>query len=367
MNDIELERDLKEYKSGNIELVEIFKKLPDEKERLFEVYIVKIIVETEYIENKLLKILEENKLDSKVFYSAFFGICTYYRRKKDTSKYGETLEKYKYYFDQNPTYSYLKAMFLMQRSGHENIKEAIILSKKSIVDVPNNVGIIHCYAEIIAEAFEEGVLDIKSNTDELEKAKLLLQDALKENSDYAKFHCTYGRLLALSGDYQEAKQEILIAIDKEDSSKKDYSLRIGEYQRYLIQITSKNYADKTTYEFEVYSKRMEERTEEIRDSIARSEKEVESKIQGSLTKNLEFLGFFAALVSFIIASVQILTKLSFQEAFQLILELGGMLMLVLSSFGIILNNNKHIKSNVVVFLMGIITIALALIMNKLSF
>ncbi|MBK5241698.1 hypothetical protein [Clostridium sp.] len=367
MNNTDLGRALQEYKGRMINLQEFFKRLPDEKERLFEVYIVYVILETESIEDKLLEILKEYQDSSNIFYTAFYCLCTYYRRRKDTSKYGETLEQYKYVFYENPTYSYLKAMFLMQRGREEDIKEAIVLSRKSIKDVPHNVGIIHCFTEIIAEAFEDGVLEVKSNLVELEQATQLLQDVLKETSDYAKFYCTYGRLLALSGEYKKAKQEILFAIDKENSSRTDYSIRIGEYQRYLIQITSKNYADKSFLEFENYRKKMEDFNKDIRESMVKSEKEVQGKIQDSLNKNLEFLGFFTALISFIIASVQILIKSNFQDAFLLILELGGMIMLVLSSFGIILNGNRYIKRSIVIFIMGITCIVLAFCIHILIY
>ena len=366
MNSTELVKAFEDYKTKKIDLLEFLRRLPNEKERLYEIYIVYLILETTTIEKELLKILERNKADSKVFYNAFYCICTYYRRRKDTSKYGEMLAQYKYCFYENPTYSYLNAMFLMQRGRDGDIEEAIILSGKSIKNVPNNVGIIHCYTEIIAEAFEQGVLNVQSNNVELNQATQLLQSVLKETSNYAKFYCTYGRLLAIDGDYKGAKCEVLNAIDKEDSSRSDYSLRIGEYQKYLIEITSKNYSDKAILKFQNYSDKMDGLNKEIRDSMVQSEKEIQSNIKDSLNKNLEFLGFFTALISFIIASVQILTKSNFQDAFQLILELGGMIMLVLSSFGIILNGNKYIKRSIVVFIMGIITILLALCIHKFT-
>lgn len=366
-----------EYKSGKIELLEFLKRLPDEKERIFEVFLVKVILETEAVEAKLTVILEDNQINKEVRYSAFYCLCTYYRRRKDTSKYGDLLERYKYSFSTNPTYSYLKSMFLMQHGKEADIKEAIILARKAIREVPNNVGINHCYGEIIAEAFEEGVLNIERHKTELDNALLLLQDIINETSEYAKFYCTYGRLLAVDGRYKEAKEEILIAIDKEDSNRSDYPLRIGEYQRYLIQTTSKSYSDKAFAEFQNYIGKMEGWNSEVRESMAKSEKDIQesmmkserkiqSNIQGSLNRNLEFLGFFAALVSFIIASVQLLTKASFQEAFVLILELGGVLIIVLSGFGIILNGNKYIKRNIVAFLMGIICISIAFCIHKLG-
>jgi tetratricopeptide (TPR) repeat protein len=360
LNSNELTMSFTEYKNKSIDLIEFLKKLPDETERIFEIYIVHVISETPEIEHELLKILESNQTSSKVSYNAFYCLCTYYRRRKDTSKYGELLELYKYLFSQNPTFNYLKSMFLMQRGKESDINEAIILSRKAIKDVPNNVGISHCYAEIIAEAFEESVLDLESDKIELDYAIELVQDILKETSDYAKFYCTYGRLLALAGRYKEAKAEILIAIDKENSSKNDYALRIGEYQRYLIQITSKSYSEKALHEFESYTTKMDAWNNEMKDSIEKSEEKIQNNIQSALNRNLEFLGFFAALVSFIIASVQLLTKASFQEAFKLILELGGMNIIVLSSFGIILHGNKYIKRSIVVFIMGITCIIVSL-------
>lgn len=364
MNSNTLNKVIEDYKDKKINLFEFLGKLPDEKERLFETAIVHLILETDSIENQLSQILENEKENLKIRYNAFFGLCTYYRRRKDTSKYGELLERYKYSFSENPTYNYLKSMFLMQHGRDEDIEEAIILAGKAIRDIPNNVGISHCYSEIIAEAFEEGVLDIERNRTELDHATSILKNVLKETSDYAKFYCTYGRLLAADGKYKDAKKEILTAIDKEDSSRNDYALRIGDYEKYLIQITAKSYSDKAMLEFDGYIKKMDGWSRDVKESMIKSEENMHSSIQGSLNRNLEFLGFFAALVSFTIASVQILTKTSFKEAFELILELGGVLIIVMGSFGIILNGNKYIKRSIVVFIMGIICIALAIVVYK---
>lgn len=360
MNCINLETAFGEYKIGKMSLIQFLRILPDEKERAFEEWMVRLISETMSIEKDLIKILEENQESLKVLYNAFYCICTYYRKEKNIIKYKEILVRYEYCFAENPTYSYLKAMYLMQRGTEADIKAAIKLSQKSMEYIPDNVGIIHCYTEVVAKAFEENILNLKNNKPKLNEAKkLLLSKVLRETYDYAKFHCTYGRLLGISGNYIEAAKEIISAIDKEISDGNYYSLRMAEYQRYLIQVTSKNY-EKAILQFEDYNSNMDRWNREMGANIANS---IE-KVQGALNKNLESLGFFAALVSFIIASVQILTNLNFEDAFELILALGGTMMIVLSGFGIILNGCMYIKRSKAVFGMGVITITLALVIHK---
>lgn len=365
-----LEDALIKYEGREIGLKEFFDSLPDEKERLFETKIVDVIGLCSDIEKETLRILEDGRNSDKVMYGAFYCLCTYYRRNKDTSLYGKTIDRFRYRFAKNATFEYLRAMYLMQNGKDTDIIEAISLCEGVINKIPGNIGILHLYSELIAEAFEGGIFNLKDHETNLVKALETIEEALKIDGEYGKFHCTYGRLLAQKGLFKEAKRQILYAVDKENSKRKDYSLRVGEYYRFLIQITTMSFTKSMTQEIEDYKKHVNTSEEELRKAIEssqehinnnliKSESKLKDKIQSSLNKNLEFLGFFAALVSFIIASVQIAGKESFYEAIGLMMGLGGVLMLVLGAFGITLHGNEYIKRTVTVFIMGVVTIALA--------
>lgn len=335
-----------QHNTGESSIVDVLKLLPSCNERQFEKLIVELISKNDAIEYEVKKELENDEIEHEVAYKAFFLLCTIYRRRKDISLYGEMFKKWGYNFENEDTYGFLKAMYLVQTGVANNIKQAAEQCMKSLRKIQDNVGIKHCFCEIIAEGFEEKVFNFDNDTDKkrFEEAYNIIYDVMYNNEqDYAKFYCTYGRILALNGDFQEAKIQLRRAIDKEDSSKRDYSLRIGEYTKHLMMISSN------------------QQTKEIDDNIKKCSAEINKfseKIDDSLIKNLEFLGFFAGLVSFIIASVQIIAAQNLNDGIKLILVLGGVLMMVISSFSIILNGKRGQIRSIIVFLMGLITIVL---------
>jgi hypothetical protein len=63
----------------------------------------------------------------------------------------------------------------------------------------------------------------------------------------------------------------------------------------------------------------------------------------------------------LLGSIQVLNNQSFIDAIRLILVLCGGLLLVLGEFGIILNGNKNIKRNIVVWILGASLIIFAIL------
>jgi len=158
--------------------------------------------------------------------------------------------------------------------------------------------VLHNYAETIATAMEEEVIQDSAHIDDaIDHIKKSISLAPK----YAKYYCTYGRLLALKSQIAKGLQLIRKAIDLEDSQKSDYAIRIGDYQAYHSKLIFMQHT----------------------------------------TRNLEFLGFFAALVSFIIASIQILGKQPFEEATQLIIVLNGCLLCAFAGFFALIHEKNY--------------------------
>ena len=73
--------------------------------------------------------------------------------------------------------------------------------------------------------FESDQMDAAASEREmwLEKATAQINIAVQENPEYAKFYATKGRIYALQGLYDEAILLVKLAIEKEDSSRKDYA------------------------------------------------------------------------------------------------------------------------------------------------
>lgn len=340
MNEIHSEKLIVQNK-----LAAFFEALPDEKTRPHETEIVRLI-DADNIsflkgtdQNGLIKLLV-NIIDNiggdysdKVSYSAFFALCTIFRRNLDWTEYKKSIYKYEERFKNQISFGHLKAMYLVEDGF---IKDAIVESKKSISGFKDNIGFLHNFAINVAIGFEEEVLK-ESDANLLNEALAYAEAVIEKDDTYAKFFATYGRLLAVNGNYNEAIYNIRKAIDKERSGRKDYAIRIGDYQVHLIRIKSNRMLNIHQAE------------------ISKASAEMENlKI-----KNLEFLGFFAALVSFTIGSVQILNGQNFNDAASLILILCGSLLLVFGGLGIVLNGKKYYWRSIASWVLGLIIILIA--------
>lgn len=354
-----LEAKLKDYLDKKLSLEEFFNSLPEDTKRIYEIYVAKLVASKEITINRLKEIIKSNELSHKVRYSAFFALCTMYRRNKEYTLYGQILREYYELFKDFSSYYHLKAMYLVEVvQNEEDMRYAIEVADGAIISAPDNTGFLHSYAITVANAFEQSYMSIKNNSDKelLDKALMYVNKAIDLEPDYAKFYSTRGRLKGINSLYKEAKAEINKALDMEDSSKDGYGIRIGDYQKHLLNINFKENVDSISKTFNSY----ENKIEELEKQVCKAYDELES----SKTRNLEFLGFFAALISFTIGSVQILSNQSFMDAARLILILGGSLLLVLGGFGIILNGNKELKRSVIVWVLGILIITISLLSIK---
>lgn len=134
---------------------------------------------------------------------------------------------------------------------------------------PDQKGYINHYGEVVANFYSSKLesLFVPYNQDELDRLKVnesaidatllkslhehdLMYDTeilialqkvseiAKDDNTYAKFHLTYGRLLALAGDIGKAKEQFTSAIDKEEegASRKANVARDEDYLREAITI-----------------------------------------------------------------------------------------------------------------------------------
>jgi hypothetical protein len=334
-----LDLKLDDYKKGQIELVDFLELLPDDKDRAFELYLTKIVEEIPDIYNQLINVLSQSdSLHEKMVFSAFYGLCIYYRRMKEFTKLDNLMSKFEVRFESKPMYNHISALSLKSKGGNENIEQAIDKAKMSADLVEDNAGVFHNYADVIATAMEEEViLEPVHINDAIAYVKKSIALAPK----YAKYYCTYGRLLALKGQIAKGLQLIKKAIDLEDSKKNDYAIRIGDYQAYRSRLI-----------FMLYTSRLQIKIDKFETKIKSTKDEVSNLVHSSMIKNLEFLGFFAALVSFIIASIQILSKQPFEKATQLIIVLNGCLLCAFAGFFALINAQKYFFRILIVFLLG---------------
>ncbi|SFB19930.1 MULTISPECIES: hypothetical protein [unclassified Bacillus (in: firmicutes)] len=298
--------------------------LPDYKEREYEVRLTNLSLELsvldfkdlrEWLNNKYLQIDNE---DEKLF-AVFNVLCSYSRRKKDTSVFKQVVEESGSRFVGYPLYPHILSL-LYKEMGE--LERSIQSAKEATIELNNQVGVLHNYAEAIVHARENNL----AISDEQIKEAFEIINRVTGRLDpfYAKFHCTRGRILAQLGQYTEAKKAILKAIDEEESSKSDYSIRINDYQYHLIRIQTSE-----------FNKSFHGKLESTEKSLENQKKDIEKSMQNLKTENLQMLGFFVAIISFTIGSLNILEGKKFLESGLLILILMGSTVLAYIGFGML--------------------------------
>lgn len=316
-------------------------------ERSYETELVKNIVNNFDIPlTDLEEQIDKKNLDISIRYAIFFYLCTKHRRNKDYGKYSELIDKFKNEFKNYKSVAHLEAMYLTEvLDGREETILAIKLSEEAIECAPQNCGFLHCYTVIIAEGFENDYLNHQEDKHFLDKACKYIKKAIELAPDYPKFYATQGRLLAIGKNFKEAKYYIKKAIDKEQSSVPDYSLRINDYQKHLLSVISN------------------EHIEEIENKLKRFEtnlKDTNHQLETSKIKNIELLAFFAALLSLIIGSIEIASNQPFKEAFLLINSLCGLLLIVFSCLSPMLFGIKYFLKTIPVLIVGFLILYTAI-------
>jgi tetratricopeptide (TPR) repeat protein len=355
MRDETIGNSLIRYLSQDISLYKFLKNLPEDTERTYEIYIGKLVSSKKVTIDELKHLIDNIEFVLKTRYSAFFTLCTIYRRNKEYTLYGHMLKDYYNIFNKFISYNHLKAMYLVEvAQSEEEMRYAIEVANNAAEQANNNSGFIHSYSLTVVNAFEQFYMDINNIRDKehLDKALIFINKAIDLEDDYAKFYSTRGRLKAIIGNYNEAKMQINKAIDIEDSSKDGYVLRISDYQKQLLNISFKENMNKLYGNISTYETKVEELENQVSNYI--------KKLEEMKNRNLEFLGFFTALISFTIGSIQVLDNQNIIDAARLIIVLGGSLLIVLGGFGLILNGNKNIKRAILVAAIGLLMITVSL-------
>lgn len=193
----------------------------------------------------------------------------------------------------------------------------------------------------------------------LEKAIDAADKATILERKYAKFYCTKGRLIAVAGRYDDGVSLVRVAIDLEDSALTDYAIRIGDYQYFLLRIL----AAKNEH---VMRENMGGQLLALQGQVTRAESQVEDSVRradDASIRNLEFLGFFAALISFTIGSIQISVPHKAADVATLIVVLFGSLLCAFAGFSFIVQRDLRYAARraVPVFMLGVFVLMIGLL------
>jgi tetratricopeptide (TPR) repeat protein len=169
-----------------------------------------------------------------------------------------------------------------------------------------------------------------------------VRKAISINPLYAKYHATLARLLVAQKRFTEAKDEITRAIELEPSTGSHYALRVGDYQDTRTSIT--------------FAERSEVLRQEQHDVLASFE-HVRGQFEGLRLQVVELMGLLAAVIAFLVAGVQIATKMTLAPASALMGVVTGSLITSFAAFSLLFLPDRRIRRGVALLVLGLVIIA----------
>ncbi|MDP9800861.1 hypothetical protein J2S49_000937 [Arcanobacterium wilhelmae] len=315
---------------------------------------------------------QDSQLAPDIRFAIFYCLNIYYRYRRDTSLLEDLLADGArlgrgVFPIESPAFIHLKLLHALSSqlstANRETARELLRQAEENFRGQPENAGYAHLFADLVATLCEtrtpEFSLEIKEKW--LEPALEALDEADRLRTNYPKFFATRGRLEALRGNFGEAKMWISRAIDSEDSYRNDYPIRIGGYQAAMMEVRAQELDQQTVA--------MESRVQEIDGRAAQTVVMIDSlkadvdALGDAKRDNLEFLGFFAGLISFTIGTLQLGKEYSAQETAGTMVVLAGALLIAFSGFSFIVQNswNRILKKAVPMGGLGVAAVAAGLV------
>ena len=283
------------------------------------------LVDNNFNEQATLNILEsfresQDPEEKEIAYSAFFVLIIHYRHQLDYEGLNDLWKNNNDYFKNFKSFNHLKILHFLYNINSSDIHDEIKhlkIAKENVKLYPENAGFNHALADLFAticEKYENEPDKLNSFSGWFNISLHAAKNAIKGEPKAAVFYCTKGRILSIHADYDKAETEFNIAIAKERSKRTDYSLRIGKYQYYKLLNQSRK-------QFKDVQVKLEEANNEIKQARM---------------SNIEIIGLFSGVVSFVIGSITIATSVSAIETGFLIIILMGCLTGALSAFSLLL-------------------------------
>lgn len=333
------------------ELVQILDAFPDHTQRAFESAAVELVMQHRVDRRLLADVLADLDQPEARRYAAFFSLGTLYRRSRDTSLLIEHIDAYREEFENNGTFAHLEAMALSQRDGTGDMHAALRFARRARQMIPGHPGILHSFAAISLTALDAGVEIDRDAV--LAEARAALDEAMSAVPRYAKFEATLARWYLASGRTTEARNATMRAMDLEDSSHVDYSLRIADY----ISLMS-------TIELRQAQRTLEAQVEAVRLESDRVQKEVGRFVTEVQIRYLELLGFFSVIIGLVLSGVQIATGMLVEDAARILLVVAGAILVAFMPLTSI--TGRSWRHGLTFLGLGTLLIVLALMAGRLT-
>lgn len=242
-------------------------------------------------------ILNKNSIDINrnstfVRFAAFHTITIHNCKKENIYDWGEYHDTYGNEFrgwENEAIYVYDRAIYKYYTGQPGKIEEAkVTLQSLKDGDLAGNPGVLHAYVVCVLRALDRGLV---VDEEELEIAEETVQRAI-HLYPYSEFFLNWGRLQGKMGNCQEGIETIEEGMDRATTR--------SELERFRHHINN--------LKFEQQRRTMDDYLSEMENDLGRIDEQAQNVAQNLRAETLQFLGFFAAVVTYIITTVQIGTS-----------------------------------------------------------
>lgn len=303
------------FYSGRAEVEQALAALPPTSDPAFLQDIRRVIDRTRNPERTFRRICEDVSMPSSMRFCALYAVLLRLRREERLSEYTELVNRNEREFGSEPYFHTFRAVILRLEGELASLLQAIEHSREAarlLQDVP---GVQHQVAEFIAEYLERR--DSPPQQRELEEAEVSVDRAITLSyGRIAHYFETKARILCLKNDFDTARSLVRRAIELEPREGMDYLRRISQYQTTRVKI-------------DVFSQRAE---------WVRSRESFRKEMAQFRTQQLELLGLLAGVVAFVASTANVASQATGTVAVRLVTAMAGALIIVFSSFFLMINN-----------------------------
>ncbi|WP_135855268.1 tetratricopeptide repeat protein [Halorussus salinus] len=331
--------------------------------RLAEKLASRILSSEEYYEEILKSVLTDppstEGLDRdevvKIQFTALFCLAKLHQQLGETKEAIEVIKEHKEQFGDWDLFRYLHAE-LRSESGQERRVNRALEDVWQIREEDSSPEFEYLVSKIIAVILENGGTytgsnrEIPSQREELlDLAEKASRSALGDHPEYSPYLHVRGRILAQDGNTEAAKNCIREGIENLNRTRESHKGLVRDYQLALSKV-----------EFTEQKQTFEKKSQEVVSQLDSLQDDLETETREFQTRILQFLGFFAGLITVAISTTQVILSVrGFEEAARLTLILNGGILIAFAGFSCVLpwrDRKRMVKRSTIVMLAGLILI-----------
>ena len=196
-----------------------------------------------------------------------------------------------------------------------NLKKGLALVREARSGLDRHAGVAHSFADFVTRI---AALDLDQAAEMFDEAMAAVNEAIELNPHRVRFDYTRAKLHRLSGSYHSARQDLGMAIEKEDRRAFDYQSRLSDYLIELAVIEVTMTTDRRADEVDARLAASGDRLADLQVLVDRS-KDASNEAQFRL---IETIAFFAAVLALVQASLGLMQDRALGEALVILLVLA---------------------------------------------